>query len=132
MIRTSWNLYEIISKTFNSKTWNTGEQYDLENEWHHFLIELNVIVETISGATNSHGSKGIAEAIVDLMFLLENGVDSLDESELDKYVACPDPISPWDAGGAKGFCSVLLFPKELAERILILGCLPCPVVDKAL
>jgi hypothetical protein len=129
MIQISWNLYEIVEKAFKNTSSEGGHLYSLENEWHDFLMNLDVFVHAISGKTNSsHAPKGIAESIIDLMILLETGGATLDEHELGDYMACPDPLNP----SFDGFCSILIFPKELAERILILGYFPCPVVDKAL
>lgn len=119
MIPISHRLYELVSESFKSKTWTSFGEFSLENEWHSYLISSNVIVETISGTTNSPGPKGVAEAILDLMLFLETGGATLEEAELDQYVACPDPMSP-----NEDFCAVLLFPKELAERVLSLGFFP--------
>lgn len=120
MIPFSLRLHEIVDSSFKSKTWRIRGGHSLDNEWHDYLTnDCDVIVETISGTVNSQGPKGIAEAIIDLMYFSETGGATLEEAELGQYVACPDPMNPSDE-----FCAVLLFPKELAEKILTLGFFP--------
>lgn len=109
MIQSSWKLWEIVKKAHDSRIWRVGDLFELENEWHHHLIAQGIGVDTISDPSRL---KNVAERRL-YRLSLESGDDRL---------ACLDPMR----ASCSDFCGILLFPKELADKILIFGHMPMP------
>lgn len=105
----SQRLHEIVKKSFDSREWAVGRYWEMESEWHHHMYGMGALAEPISYET----TVGVSDTIAKVF-------SSLNKS--DDVFVCPDPMNP----GLNGLCSLLLFPKELAERIMILGYLPVP------
>lgn len=124
MIPISSKLYEIVEATYKSKRWNwklhdldaPRGSGDLTDEWcDHLRDELGVIVE--------YCEDNLAECFG---VLLGEGHHFKDESKKkphDQFLACLNPRNP----DPEDFYSILIFPKEVADRILALGYVPLPV-----
>jgi hypothetical protein len=110
MIRPSKKLYKILEETFESKS-ELRPVTDFA-EWHGPLSELGVQAIVTNSGDGSHF------LIMNVMKLMEEG-----DSELQpdvQYVACPDPMNR----DSYKFFHILFFPKELAEKVVILGYIP--------
>lgn len=129
MIPISSELYEIVTKSFKSKRWKwklhdrdaSRGSGDLEDEWCDYLRDdLGVIVDycddSFKGAFKLLDGKG--------------GV-FLDESKNkphDQFLACLNPRNP----DPEHYYSILIFPKEVAQKILVLGHLPIQELEEEL
>lgn len=102
-IRPSKKLYDILEETFESNS---------QDKFYQVLEELGVHVQV----TNS--GDGVPYLIENIMNLVEEGCHELQPDQ--QYVLCPDPGNH----DSSKFFHVLFFPKELAEKVLILGGLP--------
>jgi hypothetical protein len=112
MIRPSEKLYKILEETFESKSdqiprWTTDFA-----EWHGPLSELGVQAIVTNSGDGSHF------LIRHVMELMEKGNPELQPDV--QYVACPDPMNR----RSYKFFHMLFFPKDLAEKIVILGYIP--------
>jgi hypothetical protein len=109
MIRPSKKLYKILEETFESKSEKRPVMFA---EWHGPLSELGVQAIVTNSGDGSH-------------FLIRNVMELMEEgdSELQpdvQYVACPDPMNR----RSYKFFHMLFFPKDLAEKVVILGYIP--------
>ena len=123
MIEVSGKLYEIVQQAFKSKRWRwrledldaprgTG---DLDDEWcDHLRDDLGVIVEycddTLEDCVNILMGKGSS-------FHDEVVCKKSKKKSHDQFLACLNPRNP----DPEDYYSVLIFPRELAEKILVLG-----------
>lgn len=121
MIEVSEKLYEIVQQAFKSKRWrwrledldSPRGMGDLDDEWcDHLRDDLGVVVEycddTLEDCVN---------------ILMGNGESFPYDSKKkghDQFLACLNPRNP----DPEDYYSVLIFPRELAEKILVLGHLP--------
>lgn len=123
MILISSKLYEIAERAYKSKRWKWKQHEknaprgsgDLEDEWCDYLRDdLGIIIDYCE------------DSFTEAFELLEGkGGCFLDESKKkphDQFLACLNPRNP----DPENFYSLLIFPKELADKVLALGFLPTP------
>ena len=111
-IQPSKKLYDILKEAFESKCQATAPPPAEFKDWHDPLRDLGVYVQIMNSGD------GVPYLIENIMNLVEEGCDELQPSQ--QYVACPDPMNHISIK----FFHVLFFPKELAEKVMILGGLP--------
>jgi hypothetical protein len=105
-IQPSKKLYDILEEAFDS----CGQTS--KHVWHDELKKLGVHAEV----TNS--GDGAPDLIQNIMNLVEEGCYGLQPDT--QYVVCPDPMNHYSSK----FFHILFFPKELADKVMILGFLP--------
>lgn len=114
-IQPSKKLYEILEEAFESKYRELIRSLGLEvladKDWHNQLRNMGVHVQV------ANSGDGVPYLIEDIMNLVEKGCHEL---QPEQYMACPDPMNH----DSSKFFHVLFFPKELAEKVMILGGLP--------
>jgi hypothetical protein len=133
MIDVSEKLYEVVKQAFKSKIWRWRlEDLDaprgmggLDDEWcDHLRDDLGVIIEYCDWRLSAPG-----DILQDYnKILMGKGSSFHDEvvckkskkKSHDQFLACLNPRNP----DPENYYSVLIFPRELAEKVLVLGHLP--------
>lgn len=118
-IRPSKKLYDILKETFESKY---REGYDPhpheQDKFYQLLEELGAHVQILDSGD------GVPYLIENIMNLVEEGwcdpFTGNNPQPDQQYVVCPDPGNH----DSNKFFRALFFPKELAEKVMILGGLP--------
>lgn len=112
MMNVCWKLYEIVEKAFKDRTW-------ANDEWIENLNSIGGYAEFVSGGVTPPGPDGHFDVMMEVISFISCGGATFGEEEIKNYTACPNPQISKD-----GMCSILWFPKEVAERVLILGFIP--------
>lgn len=110
-IRPSKKLYDILKEAFELK-YREGYDPHEQDKFYQFLEELGVHVQILNSGD------GAPYLIENIMNLVEEGCHELQPDQ--QYVVCPDPGNH----DSNKFFRVLFFPKELAEKVMILGFMP--------